>query len=132
MERKLCDTGIPNHGHGGEGRGAGSMTNMNRYVMGNKGRREWHCSYTVERSITRDVKACKNRLLWLAYAATWGHMMSGPMLMLKVLVISRSKVWPRVISGSMALLKPMFMSLACDTTECHKEVRSLGHHRRTG
>lgn len=64
--------GTPKHGQEGEGRGAGSMTNMNRYVVGNERGKEWYCLYTVERSRTGDVKAFKKGSIWMAYAATWG------------------------------------------------------------
>lgn len=53
--------------------------------------KEWNGLYTVERSRIKDAKVVRNRLIWVAYTATWDQ------------VLSRPELWLRVISGSVVL-----------------------------
>lgn len=79
---------------------------------------EWSC--TVERSGAEEMTAVRNRLIWMAYVATWGHMMS------------RSILSQRVMSGSLTLpqLRSVLMSMARVITEGHLGNRSLCQHLR--
>lgn len=91
------------------------------------------CSCTVERSRTENVKVVRDRLIWMAHAATWGCVISGPVLQLRAMVMSGSKECLRAISVSVALfqLRSMFILVACDTIECHTEAHGLACHLRT-
>ena len=47
--------------------------------MGEKEKQSGSC--TMERRETADVIVVRNRLVWGAYAASWGHVMPGPVLL---------------------------------------------------
>lgn len=90
---------------------------VGRYVgreMGEKGK--WRGLCTKERSRTEGAKAVRNRLFGV-YAATWGHVISRP-------VLPQS-----AMPGSVALLQlgAVPKPVAHFTINC-KDAQGLGHH----
>lgn len=75
----------------------------------------------VERSETRDAKMVRNSMIWVAYAVTWCHGMSGPVLP------------QRATSGSVALLQfeSVIVSVAHVVTESRVDTCGLGHHLKS-
>lgn len=67
------------------------------------------------------MTAVRNSLIWMAYMATWGHMMS------------RSILSQKATSGSLAVpqLRSVLMSMARVITEGHIGNRGLCQHLRS-
>ncbi|KAL6091213.1 hypothetical protein STEG23_017690 [Scotinomys teguina] len=73
---------------------------------------------TAERNGTKDAKMVRNSMIWVAYAVTWCHGMSGPVLP------------QRAMSGSVALpqLESVMLSMACVAIESLVDTCGLGQH----
>lgn len=85
---------------------------MNRYVVDKRERRRGRVVGTLCR------EAVRNRLIWEAYTATWGHVISGPTLP------------PRAMSGFLTLPQ-MGLAVVSMATKDHTDDRGLSCHLRS-